>query len=86
MAQQRAQATVSTVAEAELDVHNAIVEEYVQDISTLAQDVRGLQQAKRGSLKLCLWQAMADLSFHTKAFNHFTQAIISSNNRDLYNT
>lgn len=43
-ADQRQQATVE-VAEAELEVHNAIVEEYVQDLSTLAQDVRGLQQA-----------------------------------------
>lgn len=51
---QRLQATADLVSEAELDVHTAIVEEYAQDISTLAQDVRGLQQA------------MADLSFHTK--------------------
>eukprot|EP00434_Breviolum_minutum_P014126 symbB.v1.2.012455.t1/scaffold858.1/size157433/3 len=52
---QRQQVTAEMVSEAEMDVHNAIVEEYVQDISTLAQDVRGLQQA------------MTDLSIHTKA-------------------
>lgn len=52
--QQRLQATADLVSEAELDVHTAIVEEYAQDISTLAQDVRGLQQA------------MTDLNFHTK--------------------
>eukprot|EP00438_Fugacium_kawagutii_P004898 Skav229211 [mRNA] locus=scaffold2439:84899:86236:+ [translate_table: standard] len=32
---------------AELKIHSAIVDEYTQDISTLAQDVRGLQQAMR---------------------------------------
>ncbi|CAK9084540.1 unnamed protein product [Durusdinium trenchii] len=51
---QRQQMTAEMVSEAELDIHNAIVDEYIEDISTLAQDVRGLQQA------------MADLSFHTK--------------------